>query len=362
MGKPGRPRKQKPLEEQVKEKAKSTIIKPKIELISSGCDILDIHIGGGFPVGTIINIAGPPSAAKTMLILKHISRCIKSLAEKFKWRYDDVEYRMLFDTEDLFGFPILDDNLNHSRTIEEFNYNFTKFCKGLKKGERALYVVDSLDMLPPQDAVNRSEEEYKTMDVGKKYEKGTYALKKQMYLSADFFNQKAAMARDHNCTLIFISQLRANIGAIFGEKWKKSGGCALNHQNTLEIWLEKIGTIKKDKIIREIKRSEILGMIVRANTKKNSVTGKRSKCVFEVLDDIGIDNVASNIKYLFGDNCSSFNWDGKEFKGRGKDEARNLLIRYIEENNQEEKLIEEIKLLRKEIQESFSSSGRKKIY
>jgi RecA/RadA recombinase len=353
---------EKPLEDQIKEKVKTARVKPQIELVSSGCDVLDTHIGGGFGVGTVVNLAGKRSTAKTLLILMHIAKCIQKYRDKFQWRYDDVESGMLFDTETMFGFPIYNDNLICSGTVEEFNFNFTKFCKGLRKGQRAVYVVDSLDMLPPQAALKRSDEEYKTMESGKVYDKGTYGKEKQMYLSANFFSQKAAMARDHNCILIFVSQLRANFDSVFGEKEKKGGGFALDHQNSLEIWLYKKSDISVEKEIRGIKRPITKGSEMEARVKKNKITGQRSRCFFSVIDDMGIDNVGSNVDYLYGlknergarGKFPTVKWDRKEFK------RRDTLIKYIEKNNQEDLLIKEINLLRREILEAVSSQDRKR--
>lgn len=354
--------KEESLEDQVKERAKKPRAFPKIELIPSGCDVLDVHIGGGFPLGGVVNLAGKPSTAKTLLLLMLIMKCLQKYRDKFKWRYDDVEHRMLFDTDEMFGYSIYGKNMVHSKTVEEFNYNFTKFCESLEPDEKGVYIVDSLDMLPSQSDIKRSEEEFKTIDSGKTFEKGTYGKGKQLYLSANFFNQKAGMARDHNCTLIFVSQLRANFDAVFGEKYKKGGGYALDHQNSLEIWLYKKSDIKIEKDIRGIKRTEKKGAEIEAKVKKNSITGLRSQCHFSVLNDLGIDNVTSNIDYLYGlkkDNGTRgrfpvVKWDGKEFK------KRNSLIQYIEENNQEDILIREIWKLRQEILDAMESKERKK--
>ena len=85
----------------------------------------------------------------------------------------------------------------------------------IKDETPGIYVVDSLDAL--------SDEGEMEQDIGK----DTFGTKKAKLLSR-FFRTTAHRIEQSRVLLLVIPQVRDNIGAMFGEKHKRSGGRALD--------------------------------------------------------------------------------------------------------------------------------------
>jgi recombination protein RecA len=156
-------------------------------------------------------------------------------------------------------------------------------------------------------------------------------------------------------TLFIISQVRSKIGVTFGEKLYRTGGKALDFYTHQVMWLN-----EKEKLKKFVKGHDIVnGIRVRARLKRSKVSKPFRECEFTVLFDYGIDNIGSNIDYLFdlGGKKTGNNliWDKNNFK------SRSGLISYIEENNQEYDLEREVEKKWFEIEEEASGAkGRKK--
>ena len=156
------------------------------------CKLLDMVVGGnknvyGFPSGRFINIVGDKSAGKTFLSNEIIAWAYHNFdKKKFKWVYDDCESGYSFDTESMYGFEIMPENPIHSTTVEEAFCNISDFADKLKGDQFGIYVLDSLDALTSQEQDDRAEERLKAFHNDKIFDKGTYAMGKQKYLSQEF--------------------------------------------------------------------------------------------------------------------------------------------------------------------------------
>lgn len=265
----------------------------------TGCTVLDKVLGGqkevyGVPAGKFINIVGDKSAGKTFLSNEFIAWAKWHLGKKFRWCYDDCESGYSFDTEELYGFEIMPLNLEdrvHSENVEDAFCNITKFSQGLKKDEFGIYVLDSLDGLTSQEQDDRAEERLKAFDDGKQLTKGTYGMGKQKYLSQEFFPQLCGEIEKKNVLVIIISQIRENVDMFSFEKYSRSGGKAMDFYAHSVLWL---ATCKK--ILR---KETPVGVVVKAKTTKSKTPRPFRECFFSFLYDYGLDNIGSNLDYLF---------------------------------------------------------------
>lgn len=265
----------------------------------TGCKLLDMVAGGaegvyGFPSGKFINIVGDKSSGKTFLSNEIIAWAYYNLGDKFKWVYDDAESGYSFDTKLMYGFEIMPLDVNariRSKSVQDCFCNISNFANSLKEDEFGIYVVDSLDGLPSDEQYERAEERIKAYNSDKTFEKGSYNMEKQKYLSQEFCPQLAGVIQDKNVLVILISQVRENIDPFSFEKYSRSGGKAIDFYAHSVIWL---ATCKKI-----LKKETPVGVVVKAKTTKSKTPRPFRECMFTLLYDYGLDAVGTGVDYLF---------------------------------------------------------------
>ncbi len=332
--------------ETIKEPIKESINKT----INSGATLLDLVLGGGYGIGKVVNIVGDKSSGKTLLAIEFIATAKKLLKDKLKIFYDDCESGFSFDEQELYGFKIIEENQKNSETIEEMKFNLEKKLDELKSDEYLIYVVDSLDGLSCEAEKEREDEETKAREKGKIYDKGSYKLEKTRYLKY-LFRMMAHKIKDRNCLLIIISQVIMNIGVMFGEKYSRTGGKALDHYSCHCIWLSEVEKMKKKDLQ--------IGMRIKIKCAKNKIIPQLRSCFIDILHIYGIDNITSNINYLYDLLTPQGKYSAKKIEWDNKEYTPIALVKYIEENNLESELENKVKEKWQEIEKSISTYDRK---
>lgn len=387
----------------------------------TGCIVLDKVLGGakgvyGIPAGKFINIVGDKSTGKTFISNEFISTSHYAYGDKFKWVYDDCESGYSFDTEPLYGFEIMPQNPDgrvHSENVEEAFCNISKFCDELEDDEFGIYVLDSLDGLTSKEQDERAEERLKCFEEGKDFNKGTYAMGKQKFMSQEFFPQLCSKIENKNVLVIIISQIREKVETFSFEKYNRSGGKAMDFYAHSVLW---IATCKKI-----TKKDTPIGVVVKGKTTKSKTPRPFRECFFSFLYDYGLDFIGSNLDYLFDlrtdkgelntkakaiqwngsndldkkqleefleennlrnkfENSRYFDEDGtvaenifafiqskKDYKSKyqekfGETMSRDELIKYIEDNNLEKELEERVDDKWEDFEDSLKSNRKKKFY
>lgn len=337
--------------DEIKKVSKKKIEKEELKQLKTGITLLDLVLNGSFPVGTINNIVGDSSSGKTFIALEYIAFLKSIFKNKLKFYYDDCEGGFSFDTKEMYGLEIIPDDQIPSTTVEDMAVNLNTQIKNLKKDETLVYVVDSLDGLSSDAERKRDEERQKAIEQGKEYDKGTYAMEKQKFMS-EFFRLRAAEIKHKNVIFLVVSQVRHNIGVMFGEKYVRSGGKALDFYAWSALWLAVAEKIKK--------KDRIIGVTIKAKTKKIKAKQPFRECYLNLLFDYGIDNVSSNIDFLYDLKTptgkqkpkAKCEWDGEEY-------SREKLIEHIEGNDLESELEKRVIEKWNSTEQSISSEGRK---
>jgi recombination protein RecA len=338
----------------------------QVEFISTGSTLLNLAssgkgIFGGWARNRVVNIVGDGSSGKTLLVLEAISSAMNRMIDsnsrlfpavkKIVVRYNNPETVMDFDIRKIWGIDRENIDWVSSRTIQEFGRDFGQIADNISAGDMVIYVLDSLDALPSEEEVERFEKSQKKNESVE----GSFNMEKQSYLGKFFRSEILPKMDGKDITLFIISQVRSKIGVTFGEKLYRTGGKALDFYTHQVMWLN-----EKEKLKKFVKGHDIVnGIRVRARLKRSKVSKPFRECEFTVLFDYGIDNIGSNIDYLFdlGGKKTGNNliWDKNNFK------SRSGLISYIEENNQEYDLEREVEKKWFEIEEEASGAkGRKK--
>jgi len=293
----------------------------KKQFIKTGSTLLDLSLGGGILQGRIINIICDESTGKTLLALA-IARHIHL---KGGWVvYDDAEATL--DTvraAKVFKLNPTETIVRCSETVEDFYKAVLKTCLKSKREKRpALYVLDTLDALGTKMSQVTDADVEKLLNRDRDLEISMRdKLDKSLMMSSvlSLINKKLA---DSDVTLIIISQTRAKIGVMFGERTDISSGRALKFYASQRLKLAEVGKIV-EKVKGNGRRKKIVGINIKAKVIKNKVAEPLQECEFPFYFNTGIDDIGSCVDFLRNNTSllgkgTSFLYRGKKFKGRKK--------------------------------------------
>jgi recombination protein RecA len=294
---------------------------------------------GGWARGRIINIVGDGSSGKTLLALEAAFWFFQNMIGKTSKNfpvvknltiiYDNAERVMDFLLEQMYG----EDFVNfvtwnqNSETVEQWGRNVARNVSSLKDGEALLYITDTLDALVPAEGKKRFLEAAKS----DKKEDATYGTEKAKYLSQSFFSNLCSIMEGKDATLIIISQVRENINVMFGEKYHRAGGKALDFYTHQVVWLAEMEKLKKTFKGHE----RVYGIRTKAKFKRNKTAKPFREAELILLFDYGLDDVGTNIAWLFGPKKDSLIWKEQEY-------SRPDLIQLFERNPEERTLLEQM--------------------
>jgi len=266
-----------------RDEAKEEEEEPEVsEFISSGSTLLNLALAGkvegGWRLGRICNVVGDKSTGKTLLAIEAATFVLKVLGKKVKVKviYDETEAAFDLPYAKSLGMPVDDVEFRHTITVEEFFNGLEELIKQ-NDYDLLLYINDSLDGLS-------SIQEMKA-----KIEDGSYNMSKQKKLG-ELFRKLAGKIRKKNICIMIISQVRDNIGVMFGPKQRRSGGKALDFYASQVVWLANKGKIG------EVDRPE--GVNIKAKVDKNKIWKPYREATFPILFDYGIDDIGSMVDFL----------------------------------------------------------------
>ena len=261
-----------------------TSSKDHIQFVSTGCTLLDCILGGGFALGRVANIVGDKSTSKTGIATECLINFCMGYPEG-QAAYRDIEAAFDASYAQAMGLPL--DKIDFGgdeplMTVEAWHRDLEKFVdQQIKSGKPGIYVLDSLDALSDEAEMGR--------DIGD----ASYGGNKAKKLS-ELFRRLTPKIESSKVLLLVVSQVRDNIGALFGEKHKRSGGKALDFYASQIVWLSHLGMLNKT--INKAKRA--YGIELRARCKKNKVSMPFRECEMEFHFGFGIEDLISNLNWL----------------------------------------------------------------
>ena len=292
----------------------------KIDSISTGSISLDNAIGvGGVPRGRIIEIFGPESSGKTTLALHIIAEAQKKGGT---CAFVDAEHALDPEYAKRIGVKINSLLLSQPDT-----------------GEQALDIVDSLVRTNKLDVIIIDSVAALTPQAEIEGDMGAQHIGRQARLMSQALRKLTANISKSSTVVIFINQIRMQIGVMFGNPETTPGGKALKFFSSLRLDVRRIQQIKKG--------DEVMGGRTRVKVVKNKVAAPFKSGEFDLMYNEGITKegelLALGEKYnIVTKNGSSYSY-GDEKLGRGYDAART----YLSENKSTAKKIEQE--IRKEI-------------
>ncbi len=283
--------------------------KPKVGInaIPSGSLGLDLALGiGGVPRGRIIEIYGPESSGKTTLAL-HIVAQAQKLGGVCA--FIDAEHALDPEYSKKIGVNINDLLISQP----DYGEQALEIAESLiRSGSIDVIVIDSVAALTPKDEIEG--------DVG------AHHVGKQARLMSQALRKMTAIVARSKTVVIFINQIRMQIGVMFGNPETTPGGKALKFYASVRLDIRRIAQIKKGE--------EIVGGRVRVKVVKNKVAAPFKQAEFDVLYNEGISPegeilaIGEKLGLIKKSGASySYTPEGKdEIKlGRGYDAARTFI-------------------------------------
>jgi recombination protein RecA len=278
--------------------------KPKVNInaIPTGSIGLDAALGiGGVPRGRIIEIFGPESSGKTTLALHIVAEAQKKGGI---CAYIDAEHAM--DPEYAKKLGVRIDDLLISQP---------------DAGEQALEIVDSLIRTGKMDVVVIDSVAALTPRAEIEGDMGAHHVGTQARLMSQALRKLTAIVAKSKTTVIFINQIRMQIGVMFGNPETTPGGKALKFYASVRLDIRRIAQIKKGE--------EIMGGRVRVKVVKNKVAAPFKQTEFDLMYNEGISQEGEII--ALGEKMNLLSKSGSSYAygdvklGRGYDATRQFL-------------------------------------
>ncbi|MEK7120853.1 MAG: DNA recombination/repair protein RecA, partial [Patescibacteria group bacterium] len=150
---------------------------------------------------------------------------------------------------------------------------------------------------------------------------GAHHVGKQARLMSQALRKLTAIVAKTKTVVIFINQIRMQIGIMFGNPETTTGGKALKFYTSVRIDIRRIAQIKKGE--------EIVGSRTRAKVVKNKVAAPFKETEFDLIYNEGISKegeiIALGEKYNILQKSGSSYAYGDEKLGRGYDATRTFL-------------------------------------
>jgi recombination protein RecA len=278
--------------------------KPKVNVgaIPTGSIGLDAALGiGGLPLGRIIEIFGPESSGKTTLALHVVAEAQKRGG---MCAYIDAEHAMDPEYAKRLGVQIEDLLISQPDTGEQALEIVDSL---IRTGNMSVVVIDSVAALTPKAEIEG--------------DMGAHHVGTQARLMSQALRKLTAIVAKSHTAVIFINQIRMQIGVMFGNPETTPGGKALKFYASVRLDIRRIAQIKKGE--------EIMGGRVRVKVVKNKVAAPFRQTEFDLMYNEGISQegeiIALGEKYgLLDHSGSSYKYNGESI-GRGYDATRQFL-------------------------------------
>jgi recombination protein RecA len=282
-----------------------------VDAIPTGSFGLDLATGvGGVPRGRVVEIYGPESSGKTTLALTIIANAQRAGGNAV---FIDAEHALDATYAQKLGVDIANLHVAQPDTGEEA----LEIADHLvRSGAVDVVVVDSVAALVPRAEI---EGEMGDSHVGLQARLMSQALRKLT----------GSISKSKTC-VVFINQIRMQIGVMFGNPETTAGGRALKFYASMRLDIRRIATLKEG--------DSAVGNRTRVKVVKNKVAAPFREAEFDILYNEGISREGELLDFAIEKNVvqKAGTWlsFGEERLGQGRENARLFLKEHADVRGQ----------------------------
>lgn len=295
-------------------------------MISTGSTLLDLAIsggrvrGGGIPGGIMVEIFGPESSGKTVLLCEIAGAIQRSGGDI---AFYDPEARLNQQFAQIFDLDINEMTLEVPDTVTEV---FTSMRKWIPdNGEINGVCTDSLAALSTDLELGDDDGDKMGMRRAKEF--------------SEQLRKTCRILTKTNTLLVCSNQIRENVDrGSFGEKYKAPGGKGVAFYSSLRLRTKVMGNLSREITANKKKRKQVYGTQIEVEIYKSSVWKPKRSAKLTIDYDYGIDDIRENLKYVKEMSGATTYVLGKENLGKALSGA----IDAIENDGLEHKLRDEV--------------------
>ena len=273
-----------------------------LQVVSTGSLGLDIALGtGGLPRGRVVEVYGPESSGKTTLCLQVVAQVQKQGGIA---AYIDAENALDPVYAGKLGVNVGDLLISQPDTGEQ-GLEIADML--VRSGSVDIIVIDSVAALVPKAEIEG--------------EMGDQLPGLQARLMSQALRKLTGSISKTKTTVIFINQLRMQIGVMFGNPETTTGGKALKFYASVRIDIRPIEPIKQG--------DQVIGRRVKVKVVKNKVAPPFRVAEMEILSSEGISRegglIDMGITTGVLDKSGAWINYGKQRIGQGRENAKQFL-------------------------------------
>lgn len=277
-----------------------------VQRFATGSLTVDLAVGGGFPVGRVVEIYGPEMSGKTTLALHAIAEAQKAGGRAL---FVDVEHALDPEYAASIGVNVEElficqpDNAEMALDIVDMV---------VKSGAFNIVVIDSVASLCPKEEMD-----------GEMGDNMPGLLPRLMSRAMRKLVGSGAISKS-KCSLLLLNQLRIRPDVIYGSPEYRPGGRAIQFYASVALDLRRIHTLKFD--------GQEIGARIKVKCSKNKVAPPFRAAEFDLIFGKGIDSfgclrdLALETGVIYRSGCQFRH--GSQVLGRSAEET----ARWLEEN------------------------------
>ena len=314
------------------------------EVVSTGSTLLDLAISGGrfeyggIPGGILVEIFGPASCGKTVLLCELAGAIKRKKGEVY---FFDPEARLNKQFAAIFDFEVDDVQYTIPDTIPQV-FKPVRDWEPVQNGSVHGVFADSLAALSTEWEMD---------------EKDQYGMRR----AKEFSEQCRMTCRvlpKKNILMVCSNQVRQNLDAgPYGQKYKSPGGEAIGFYSSLRLRCHSPTKIVRKRKIASKDVTRIIGVETAVEIFKSSVWSPGNSAKLHILFDYGIDDIRSNLQFV-KDYTTNTTYKVDDIK---LDTSLDRAIEAVEEDGLQKALKRQTVELWREINEKFQVKRQPKV-